>query len=296
MEKDIFKNNLDELNSALKVLELQYKQKKEERKEISAKIKQLKKTLTLSKKELKTIAKMVRSGSKSKVEFLNTKKEYNEFKGELEGAELSLPRAQLAISEAKSKIEERIQVFKSEFYQEIQEINIQLNKIESKLISASDKLEKTIVKSPVDGIIKQINLNTIGGVVNSGEDLIEIVPDSDILLVEAKIDPKDIAFISYTQKAIVKLTAYDYTVYGSLKGEIIEISADSIKDKESKEEKSYYQVIIKTSKNYLEKNNQKLPIIPGMITTVDIIIGEKTVMDFFLKPIIKVKENLYTIP
>ncbi|MGB3750328.1 MAG: HlyD family efflux transporter periplasmic adaptor subunit, partial [Arcobacteraceae bacterium] len=117
------------------------------------------------------------------------------------------------------------------------------------------------------------------------------VPDSDILLVEVKIDPKDIAFISPTQKAIVKITAYDFSVYGGLEGKIVEISADSIVDKESKENKSYYQVVVKTDKNYLESNGEKLPIIPGMVASVDIITGKKTIMNFFLKPIIKIKEG-----
>jgi adhesin transport system membrane fusion protein len=148
-----------------------------------------------------------------------------------------------------------------------------------------------VIRSPVDGIIKQININTIGSVVKSGVDLIEIISDSDVLLIEAKIDPKDIAFISPAQKAVVKLTAYDYAIYGGLDGSIIEISADSIVDPLSKDGKSYYQIIVRTDKNYMARNGQNLPIIPGMVASVDIVTGKKTVMDFFLKPIIKVKEG-----
>ena len=234
---------------------------------------------------------MVRSGSKSKVELLNMQKEVNQLEGDLETAELSLSRSELSISEAENKIVEKVKTFRSESYKEIQEIDIQLNKIESRLVSESDKLDKTTVRSPVNGVIKQININTIGGVVKSGVDLIEIVPDSDVLLVEAKIDPKDIAFISPAQKAVVKFTAYDFTVYGGLEGKIIEISADSIKDTESKDGKSFYQIVIQTDKNSLERNGERLPIIPGMITSVDIVTGKKTIMDYFLKPIIKIKEG-----
>ena len=139
--------------------------------------------------------------------------------------------------------------------------------------------------------MKQIYVNTIGGVVKSGMDLIEIVPLSDILLIEAKIDPKDIAFISPNQKAIVKVTAYDFSIYGSLEGKIVDISADSIVDKNDKNQKTYYKVVVKTEKNYLEKDNKKLPIIPGMITSVDIITGKKSILDFLLKPILKTKAN-----
>jgi adhesin transport system membrane fusion protein len=106
-----------------------------------------------------------------------------------------------------------------------------------------------------------------------------------------KIDPKDIAFISPELKAVVKLTAYDFSIYGALEGQIVEISADSIQDKESKDQKSYYRVVIKTNKNYLERNGKKLPIIPGMIASVDIITGNKTIMDFLLKPILKTKQD-----
>lgn len=291
VENKVFKNNIDEHRSALKILELQFEQKVQEKKEIVSKINQTRKSLNLAQKQLSTIERMVKSGSKSKVELLNMQKEVNQLEGDLETAELSLSRSELSISEAENKIVEKVKTFRSESYKEMQEVDIQLNKIESRLVSESDKLEKTTVRSPVNGVIKQININTIGGVVKSGVDLIEIVPDSDILLVEAKIDPKDIAFISPAQKAVVKLTAYDFTVYGGLDGKIIEISADSIKDTESKDGKSFYQIVIQTDKNFLERNGERLPIIPGMITSVDIVTGKKTIMDFFLKPIIKIKEG-----
>ena len=291
IESRIYKNKIEEYKSSLKILELQFQQKIQERKEIEGKIKQLTTSVKLVKEQLETIEKMARSGSKSKVELINMKKEYNQLEGDLDSARLSLPRSKLAISEAENKILEKVKGFKAETYNELQEVLFELNKIGSRLISETDKLEKTIVRSPVNGIIKQININTIGGVVKSGVDLIEIVPDSDILLVEAKIDPKDIAFISPAQKAVVKITAYDFAIYGGLDGKIIEISADSLKDTESKDDKSYYQVIIQTDKNYLERNGEKLPIIPGMVASVDIVTGKKTIMDFFLKPILKIKEG-----
>ena len=124
-------------------------------------------------------------------------------------------------------------------------------------------------------------------------DIIEIIPITDNLLVEVRIDPRDIAFINPSQKSIVKLTAYDFTIYGGLEGKIIQISADSITDKDSKEAKSYYKVVLQTNKNYLERNGARLPIIPGMIADVDIITGKKTILNFILKPILKVKQNAF---
>lgn len=290
-QEKIYKNKFYERKNSLKIIQLQYKQKQQELKEIRAQEEQLTVSLKFIKEQYQTISRLVKSGSKSKVELLNIKKEYNTVNGELKSTTLSIPRAKLAIEESQAQIEEKLQSFKAQISEELQDIISEIKKIEARLVTDNDKLDKTVIKSPVDGIIKQININTIGSVIQSGADLIEIVPNSDILLVEAKIDPKDIAFINPTLKVIIKLTSYDFSIYGGLEGKIIEISADSIKDIDSKDGKSFYKVVVKTDKNFLEYNGKKLTIIPGMIASVDIVTGKKTIMDFFLKPIIKVKDG-----
>jgi len=290
-QNNIFKNKFYERKNQLKIIELQYKQKLQELDEIKTKKRQLKQSMALVKEQYSTIQRMVRSGSKSKIELLNIKKEFNNLKSELESAQQSIPRSKLSIEESKTLIKEKEQTIRADISEELQTTISEIKKIESRLISDNDKLDKTTIKSPVNGTIKQININTIGSVVRSGVDLIEIVPDSKILLVEAKIDPKDIAFINPNLKAIVKLTAYDFSIYGGLEGKIIEISADSIKDKDDPNGKSYYKIVVKTDKNYLEHNGEKLTIIPGMTATVDIVTGQKTIMDFILKPILKVKDG-----
>jgi len=291
LESRIYNNNVEEYKSSLKILELQFGQRAQEKVEIESKIAQLKRQVTLVREQLETIEKLVNAGSKSKVDLLNIQKDYNQLQGDLDAAILSLPRAKLSIEESENKILEKVKGFKAKSSQELQEVMAKINQTDARMISDTDKLDKTVIRSPVDGIVKQININTIGSVVKSGVDLIEIISDSDVLLIEAKIDPKDIAFISPAQKAVVKLTAYDYAIYGGLDGSIIEISADSIVDPLSKDGKSYYQIIVRTDKNYMARNGQNLPIIPGMVASVDIVTGKKTVMDFFLKPIIKVKEG-----
>jgi membrane fusion protein, adhesin transport system len=291
LEMRNYNNNIEEHKSSLKILELQFGQKVQEKVEIESKIKQLKRQVILVKEQLETIERLVNSGSKSKVDLLNIQKDYNQLQGDLDAAVLSLPRSKLSIEESENKILEKVKGFKAKSSQELQEVMAKINQTDARMVSDTDKLDKTVIRSPVDGIIKQININTIGSVVKSGVDLIEIISDSDVLLVEAKIDPKDIAFISPAQKAVVKLTAYDYAIYGGLDGSIVEISADSIVDPESKDGKSYYQIIVRTDKNYMVRNGQNLPIIPGMVASVDIVTGKKTIMDFFLKPILKVKEG-----
>ncbi|RXK13545.1 secretion protein HylD [Halarcobacter mediterraneus] len=291
LEQRLLENRFKELKSTIQVLKTQLGQKKQELREIENTIKNLKKSFALIKEQKVTIQRLVKRGVKSKYDLLDIEKEYTKTAGDLEAALLSVRRSELAIQEAENKILEKLNSFRAEASNTLQETVGMINRFEARLVGDKDKVAKTTISSPVDGIVKTLNFNTIGGVVQSGMDLVEIVPQSDILLVEAKIDPRDIAFINPSQKAIVKITAYDFSIYGGLDAKIVEISADSIIDKESKDGKSYYRVIVKTEKNYLERNGEKLPIIPGMIASVDIITGKKTILDFILKPILKVKQN-----
>ena len=287
----LLENRFRELKSSVRVLENQASQKRQELKEIRSNIRKLDESLGYITEQRKTIKKLVSRGVKSKFDLLNIEKEYTQTKGDLDTARLSISRSNYAITEARNRINEKVNTFRAEASNELQKTAGLINKFEAKLVGDEDKVAKTVISSPVDGIIKQLNLNTIGGVVQSGMELVEIVPLSDALVVEAKIDPRDIAFINPSHKAIIKITAYDFSIYGGLEGKIIEISADSIVDKESKEGKSYYRVLVKTNKNYLERNGTKLPIIPGMVASVDIVTGKKSILDFLLKPILKVKQD-----
>lgn len=290
-EKLLFENRFRELKSSINVLKNQESQKIQELKEIESTIRKLTDSLGFIEEQRKTIRKLVERGIKSNFDLLDIEKEYNQTRGDLQTARLSISRSNFAITEAGYRIKEKINIFKSEASNELQKTVSQINRFEAKLVGDRDKVAKTTITSPVDGIIKQLNFNTIGGVVQSGMDLIEIVPLSDALVVEAKIDPKDIAFINPSQKAIIKITAYDFAIYGGLDAKIVEISADTIVDKDSKDGKSFYRVLVKTDKNYLERRGKKLPIIPGMIASVDIVTGKKTILDFILKPILKVKQD-----
>jgi adhesin transport system membrane fusion protein len=140
----------------------------------------------------------------------------------------------------------------------------------------------------VNGAVKDIKVGTVGGVVQPGEDIIEIVPQDDQLLVEARIRPSDIAFLHPGQKAVVKITAYDFSIYGGLEGKVTDISADSITNEQGD---TFYRVRVRTDKNYLERGGERLNIIPGMVASVDILTGEKTVMQYILKPLVKTLNN-----
>ena len=186
------------------------------------------------------------------------------------------------------------------------EANSELIKIESELAQArenmqmrADPVERSLIRAPMRGIVKNIKITTIGGVVNTGQEILEIVPLDDKLMVEAYIQPQDVAFLRPGMDAVVKVSAYDYAIYGGLKGKLIMISPDTLSNNTRGSElklnsnEVFYRIIVETDANFLlDKNQQKMAIIPGMIATVDIKTGEKTVFDYLIKPITRMKQAL----
>ncbi|AOU72947.1 HlyD family type I secretion periplasmic adaptor subunit [Legionella pneumophila] len=228
---------------------------------------QLKKSLELAQKELDLTRPLLKGGSVSEAEVIRLERSVSEIKGNIEK-------------------------FKSEELDKLNKARTELFALIEANKADKDRLTRTTVRSPVYGIVKQIKTTTIGGVVQPGSDLLEIVPLDDTLLIEAKIRPSDIGFIHPGQKAMVKITAYDFSIYGGLEGVVEHISADTIIDeKTDKKEESYYIVKVRTDKNYLGTEKKPLPIIPGMQATVDILTGQKSVLQYLLKPIIKAKQS-----
>ncbi len=228
-------------------------------------------------------------GIVSEVEFLQLQRQQSSLQGEMQAIKLSIPRLISIIEEQKNNIKEVNLKFRNTAKELFNETKAEMERLKRTNIAREDKVKRTYVRSPVDGTINQLLVNTVGGVVRPGMDIVEIVPSQDNLLVEAKIRPADIAFLYPGQKAIVKFSAYDFAIYGSLKGELTHISADTIVDEIDKQ--SYYLVRIKTDKNYLGSEKKKLKLIVGMTADVDIITGKKTVLDYILKPILRAREN-----
>ncbi|HEL8466997.1 TPA: HlyD family type I secretion periplasmic adaptor subunit [Legionella pneumophila] len=228
---------------------------------------QLETALELAQKELNLTRPLLKGGSVSGVEVIRLERTVSEIKGNIEK-------------------------FKSEELDKLNKARTELFALIEANKADKDRLTRTTVRSPVYGIVKQIKMKTIGGVVQPGSDLLEIVPLDDTLLIEAKIRPSDIGFIHPGQKAMVKITAYDFSIYGGLDGVVEHISADTIVDEETdKKEESYYIVKVRTEKNYLGTAKNPLPIIPGMQATVDILTGQKSVLQYLLKPILKAKQS-----
>jgi membrane fusion protein, adhesin transport system len=186
------------------------------------------------------------------------------------------------IVELEGRIAEARNEYRSQALTELAKDQGELTELEEKLRGARDRVERTSLRSPMDGIVKNISFNTVGGVIGPGDPIMEIVPLEDQLLVETKLIPKDIAFIHPGQRAVVRLTAYDFSVYGGLEGEVETVSADTLMDKENN---PYYRIYVRTHENTVGNEDKPMPVIPGMTADVDIITGRKTVLDFLLKPI-----------
>lgn len=260
-------------------------QKQQEIEEQKAKIDQAQDQLTFSEEELKMVAPLVVEQLISKREILRLKRDTANLKGEVATGKASVVKNQAALEQAQFELGNVENRFQNEDQEQLRDMKIKLEDERANLLEAQDRMHRTEVRSPVKGIVRDIKIKTIGGVVRGGEEIMQIVPFEDTLVVEANILPSDVAFIHPGQEASVKVTAYDYAIYGSLEGKLLEISADTVHDPEQK--MSFYHVFLRTDKNYLEHEGKKLPIIPGMTVEVDILTGSRTVMEYMLKPIIK---------
>ncbi len=288
-ERSLYLSNKEQLNNNILIYKHRLSQKITEKKEAEAKLKQLKTNYKLLQKEVEINKPLVKKGIVSEVEFLQLQRQQGSLEGEIEAIELSLPRLVSVIEEQKNNITEVNLKFRNRAKELYNETKAEMERLKQTNVAREDKVKRTYVRSPVNGTINQLLVNTVGGVVKPGMDLVEIVPSQDTLLVEAKIRPADIAFLYPGQKAIVKFSAYDFAIYGSLEGVLTHISADTIVDEIDKQ--SYYLVRIKTNKNYLGSEDKKLKLLVGMTADVDIITGKKTVLDYILKPILRAKEN-----
>ena len=285
-ELALYQSRQRRLASEQRTLNEQLRQKTQELAEFRSKQDQYRNSLGLVQEELNMSAPLVGSGAVSPVEILRLKRSAVEIRGSMNATTLAIPRAESAINEIKSKVQESEFAFRSDASKELNEKRSELSKISANSIAIDDRVTRTTVVSPVHGIVKMLKVNTIGGVVQPGSDLVEIVPLEDNLLIEAKVRPQDVAFLHPGQKAMVKFSAYDYTIYGGLPAKLELIGADTITDDKGN---SFYLIQVRTDRNHLGNDAKPLLIIPGMIATVDIITGEKSVMDYLLKPVLKAR-------
>lgn len=253
------------LNNHPKLIDEQKQLFKQRKQSLESKLKLLQDSYQFTLKELSITRPLVKKGIMSRLELLSQERRANDLK---------------------TKIFDEKQQFQQEALKLLHQKQSELRVVKEKLTYLKDRLYRTTIRSPVSGIVKQININTIGGVIKPGMDIMEIVPIDDSLLIEAQISPQDIAFIYPGLKAMIQVSAYDFTIYGGLTGKVVHVSADS---QLNSDDQAYYEIWIRTDKNYLVKNNKRLNIMPGMIINAQIITGKRTLLSYLLKPILRAR-------
>lgn len=287
-ERNQYESNRKELDEQLSIARSQLDQRSEELNEVRAKLTQVTRALELASQELKVTKPLLASGAISEVEILRLEGEVSNARGEREQAASQESRLMLAVQESEGKLRETELLASNKWRNELSEVLSKLASLSESSTGLADKIKYAEIRSPVRGTVQRVFTNTVGGVVQPGHEVVEMVPLDDQLLVEAKVSPKDIAFLHPGQEAIVKFTAYDFVVYGGLKGKVEHISPDTITDEK---ERTFYIVRVRTERAGFDPS---LPIMPGMMTQVDILTGKKTVLAYLLKPVLRAQQNAMT--
>ena len=287
-QENAWHSRRDQLNAEIDVLQSQYVQRLHDVEELTSRKLQLDRSLELSIEQRNTAYALVQRNNFSKLEYLGMQQRVVELQGQIDSLAATIPKAKAAADEAKQRIASRRAEQIANVTEEINKRRQELNSLRESLSAGRDRVTRTELRAPVRSTVKQIYISTVGGVVKPGEPIMDLVPLDDTLVVEAKVKPQDVAFLRPGQEVMVKVSAYDFSIYGGLEGKLESISADTIEDKRGEH---FYLVKVRTQKNAIVYHNESLPIIPGMVVTADILIGKKTVLDYLLKPILKAKQN-----
>ena len=287
-EYALYNASRDDLDSIVNIARDQMVQREKELIEVQFKAEIAEKTYESANKELAANKPLLASGAVSEIDILKLEREAVRARGEIDQAGAQGNRIKVSISEARRKITEAEQNFKSRVRTELNETSAKLDSITETSVSLTDKVKQATLKSPVNGKVSRLFYNTLGGVIQPGKEVMELVPTDDALVLETKVEIKDIAFLRPEQSAIVKLTAYDYTIYGTLDATVESIAANSTVDEKGN---AYYIVRVRTAQTSLGKG---LPIIPGMVAQVDILTGKKTILSYLLKPVLKAKSYAFS--
>lgn len=276
------------LKQELSVIEQQLSQRKLEKVDLETRLVSEQLSSELLNEELQSARKLSEAGAYPKMDLLRLEREAQGGKLEVELLNASIPRSEAAITEASARLESAVLGFRAKAHEDLTQTLNELTILDETIKSASDKVNRTVLRAPVRGIINKFSVATIGAVVSPGENISELVPLDDTLLIETQIRPQDVAFLFPGQAARVRVTAYDYTVYGDIPGVVERIGADTITNEEGN---TFYRVILRTDRNWLGSESNPLPIIPGMVVSASILTGDKTVLDYLLKPIIKARSE-----
>jgi membrane fusion protein, adhesin transport system len=290
-ERALYQARQAEYGTRAQVLRQQLAQRASELEELRNRAQRLAEQVVLVERELAITAPLVKRGVVSEVEVLRLEREQARTRTDLDQAGIGIPRAQAAIEEAKGKIADADATFRSQAGADLAQAQGELAKLTEQIPALEDRASRTVVRAPMDGIVKVIPNKTVGGVVQPGSTMVEMVPVEDTLLVEARLRPADIAFVHVGQRAIVKVSAYDYSIFGGLEGRIEHVSADSIVPQQGE---PYYIAHVRTTSNAIDYYGKKLGIAPGMLASVDVVTGRRTILYYLTKPINRARERALT--
>lgn len=290
-ETALYRSRQAELGTKTQVLRQQLAQRESELRELKSRAERLAEQLVLVEREVGITAPLIKRGVVSEVELLRLEREQSKTRTELEQARLSIPRIEASISEARSRLADTEAAFRAQAGVELGQAQAELSKVTEQMPALEDRATRTLVRAPMDGIVKAIPNKTIGGVVQPGSPMVEMVPVEDTLLVETRLKPSDIAFVHVGQHAVVKITAFDYSIFGGLDGKIEHVAADSVVPQQGE---PFYVVHVRTNTNTIDYFGKKLPISPGMLASVDIITGKRSILYYLTKPINKARERALT--
>ncbi len=289
-ELNLFNARKAEFNASINSLEARLKQIEQDQIEAEVSLISAKSSSELADKEVEILRPLVERGIEPQLELIRAEQRKIESAGKHRIAELGIEKAKKAVEETYLQIEAEKQRFRAGVLTELNKAETSRNQMVDSLPALSDRVKRTDVLAPTDGVINQVLVTTIGGIVDSGMPIVELVPLDDTLLVEAEVLPSDIAFLRPGQPARVKLTAYDFARYGALEGYVENISADAILNEQ---DQYMYVIKVRTHENSLPSDDGNLPILPGMVAEVDILNGKKTIMRYLMNPVLKLKDNAF---
>ncbi len=242
-------------------------------------------SLTLAQKQVDMLEPMAAKQIVPQTELLNARREVADLTGKIAAARQAAARAQAGIAQAQADAASTTFKFRQQALDEANQLKAKLAVNEQSSLGAQGKVNKAELRSPVDGVVNDVQVTTVGGFVNAGQKIMEVVPVGEKLYVEARVKPNDIAFVRVGEPALIKITAYDFSIYGGIPGRVVQVGADSTYDEQAKE--AYFSVVVETNRSFLESHGQRLPITPGMVCSADIITGHKSILDYLLKPVLK---------
>ncbi|GAO76778.1 HlyD family type I secretion periplasmic adaptor subunit [Sphingopyxis sp. C-1] len=280
------------LQSQLAALSAGVEQRRRDMGEAQATATSLESSLRLARQQVTMLEPLAAKGVVPQTELLTAQREVVDIQGRLAAARQAISRSQAAVREAGAEVSRARFDFQQEALNERSQLTTKMAVNQETIRGAEGRLARSEIRSPTRGVVNDLLVNTLGGYVNAGEKIMQIVPLGDKLLIETRVTPRDIAFIKVGDPANVKVTAYDFSIYGGLKGKVVRVSADSIYDEV--ERQAYFTVVVETTNSYLTSNGRRLPITPGMLCDVEIVTGKKSVLSYLLKPVLKVSGSALT--